>query len=485
MRNDVPSSFETPKFKELLTRYEEMVRQHTSVYFESNELTLIAEYYAGRKMLAELQDVLQYALSLYPDNIDIQAYICHTLIADGKLAEAENLLKSLPDQEDQEVRFLWATLYIERNEPQKANDIFFNIEEEDNDVLILLDIADIYMDYNKGEEALIWLKKAHKKAPDNPEVWESLSDYHYTFGNIDKAIEYFNKLLDENPYEILYWTNLARCFLRQEKTQKALEAIDFALAINERDAAALELKGLCYMQQGDADKTCQCLLQIENTSPNHLRIQQMMSECYLVMQDYKKAIEYLDKILSESNIADFERAIFFHKRALAHIFLGEIEQCKQDIEHGLSYDKQYAPLYLTLGEYYIRKGNYEKAQTEITYAEALAPDKGEIMEEISHVYFRNELLNEALACYEHLERNYPHLLQPYYYLMGYCYYAKGEHKKAIRMVIKAVATLSGSEENINDTIKERDEKDPYIHLIWKVKHMIEEGSINPLDYLEE
>lgn len=485
MRNGVPSSFETPKFKELLTRYEEMVRQHTSVYFESNELTLIAEYYAGKKMLAELQDVLQYALNLYPDNIDIQAYICHTLIAEGKLAEAENLLKSLPDQEDQEVRFLWATLHIERNDSLKANEVFARIEEEDNDVLILLDIADIYMDYNKGEEALIWLEKARKKAPDNPEVWESLSDYHYTFGDISKAIEYFNKLLDENPYEILYWINLTRCFLRQEKTQKALEAIDFALAIDEQDATALELKGLCYMQQGDAAQTCRFFLQIEESSPNRQRIRQMMSECYLAMQDYKKAIEYIDKVLSESNIADFERAILFQKRALAHIFLGETEQCRQDIENGLSYDKEYAPLYLTLGEYYIHLGKYTEAQTEIAYAEALAPDKGEMIEEISHVYFRNELLFEALTCYEYLEKNYPHLVKTYYYIMGYCYYIRGEREKAFRTLIKAIVASPDTLNNISDLIGQGKEENLYFHMALDVKHMIDKGSINPLDYLDE
>lgn len=485
MRDGVSSSFETPKFKELLARYEEMVRQHTSVYFESDELTLIAEYYAGKKMIAELQNVLQYALNLYPDNIDIQAYICHTLIAEGKLAEAENLLRSLPDQEDQEVLFLWATLCIERGELQKANEIFLKIEQEDDDVLIQLDIADIYMDYNKGKEALIWLEKANKKAPDNPEVWDSLSAYHYTYGNMNTAIEYFNKLLDENPYETRHWINLTHCFLRQEKTQKALEAIDFALAINEQNPIALELKGLCYMQQGDAAQTCKYFLQIEETSPNRQRIRQMMSECYFAMQDYEKAIEYIDKVLSENNIADFERAILFQKRALSHIFLDKIEQCKQDIENGLSYDKQYAPLYLTLGEYYIRVGKYTEAQTEIAYAEALASDKEEIIESISQVYFRNELLDEALTCYEYMEKSYPYLVKNYYFVMGYCYYIKGEREKAFRTLVKAIVSSPDTLNNIREVIGQEGEENLYFHMALDIKHLIDKGSLNPLDYLDE
>ena len=43
MKSDLSSSFKSPHFKKLLTQYEEMIRQHTTIYFEGNELTLLAE----------------------------------------------------------------------------------------------------------------------------------------------------------------------------------------------------------------------------------------------------------------------------------------------------------------------------------------------------------------------------------------------------------------------------------------------------------
>ena len=205
MKSDLSSSFEKPSFKQLLTRYEEMIRQHTSTYFESDELTLLAEYYASKKMVAESMEVLQYALSIHPDNLDVQLYICHTLVAEHKLDEAENILNSLSDQEDEEIGMLRATICIERHEFEKAESLFITIVnriELTESVLTILDIADIYMDYNLDKQAYQWLKKAYKIEPDSAEVWHSLFDYHYTFGNLNKAIFYCNKLLDENAYEI-------------------------------------------------------------------------------------------------------------------------------------------------------------------------------------------------------------------------------------------------------------------------------------------
>ena len=167
MKSDLSSSFKSPHFKKLLTQYEEMIRQHTPIYFEGNELTLLAEYYASRKMVSQSKEVLQYALSIHPDNLDIQLYLCHTLLAEGKLAEAEKILNSLSDQEDSEVNLLRATIYLGKKELEKAEEIFMatSIQPENSeDIFIFLDIADIYMDFNMGEQAYAWLKKAYKKS---------------------------------------------------------------------------------------------------------------------------------------------------------------------------------------------------------------------------------------------------------------------------------------------------------------------------------
>ena len=49
--NNFYSSFLTPKFQELLKQFEEMIEQGKSVYFDSNDLTCLAEYYASRENL--------------------------------------------------------------------------------------------------------------------------------------------------------------------------------------------------------------------------------------------------------------------------------------------------------------------------------------------------------------------------------------------------------------------------------------------------
>lgn len=139
-------------------------------------------------------------------------------------------------------------------------------------------------------------------------------------------------------------------------------------------------------------KGCKCFSAIENSSPNRDQIYQVISECYFSVQNYEKSIEYLTKCLNIKSLSNFEYASTLQKRALAYLFLNELDLCKKDIDLGISYDEQYDYLYLTLGEYYILQGEEKKAQREMSYAEALASDKKEIKIEIANIYYRNENL---------------------------------------------------------------------------------------------
>ena len=58
----------------------------------------------------------------------------------------------------------------------------------------------------------------------------------------EKAIAMLNDMLDNAPYDLGAWHSLGEAYLANEDFQKALEAADFALAIDENDGQALLLK---------------------------------------------------------------------------------------------------------------------------------------------------------------------------------------------------------------------------------------------------
>ena len=68
MRSDLSSYFEEPDFKQLIAKYEGMVKNHTPIYFDTDELTDLADYYIyiGKETDLSLYNVLlEYGISLY------------------------------------------------------------------------------------------------------------------------------------------------------------------------------------------------------------------------------------------------------------------------------------------------------------------------------------------------------------------------------------------------------------------------------------
>ena len=110
MNNDLSSYFEDPEFKDILAKYEGMVNDHTSIYFDAEELTDIAEYYASQNREADAEKAIDFALLLHPSNTDALVFKARSLCIKGKLNEAYQVMNLIEDMSDREVKFLKADL---------------------------------------------------------------------------------------------------------------------------------------------------------------------------------------------------------------------------------------------------------------------------------------------------------------------------------------------------------------------------------------
>ena len=264
MQEDPSSVFNQPEFKASLAKYEQMMQDGIRVYFEAEELTLIAEYYASIGDPTSSEEAIDYALSIHPENLDVQIFKCHSLFSRKKIQEAQQLLYSLPDQNDYEVKLLYIELALIQNDTGKAKRLFEQCYEDYPHIETSLDIAQLYMDYQMKSEAYPWLLKAYKEDPENPETIELMASFQYASENFDEAVKLFNRILDEFPYNVDAWLNLARCHIRMNQIEQAFEALDFALAIDDTNLIAWELKAHCYLEQGETEEAFKCFDYIES-----------------------------------------------------------------------------------------------------------------------------------------------------------------------------------------------------------------------------
>ncbi|MGN1256259.1 MAG: tetratricopeptide repeat protein, partial [Bacteroidaceae bacterium] len=143
--------FQSQEFRHSLARYEDALRQGEPIYMEADELTDIAEYYMTREREQDADKVINLALALHPDSVDPQVFLARRQLFVGNTQEAWQISQAIIDQEDLEVKYLNAEIFIKEGRYREAVVYLLNVwryMDDDRDQF-LYDSAVIFMDYNQ------------------------------------------------------------------------------------------------------------------------------------------------------------------------------------------------------------------------------------------------------------------------------------------------------------------------------------------------
>lgn len=260
---DYFSYFNTPEFEALLTRYEAMITCGAEEYFEAEELTDIAEYYAIREEMKKASEAIDYALTIHPRSTDPLIFKARNQMLDGNLEEAYRIVESIPDQNDREVIFLWAELLINEKQTEKAKLLMKdNLYAEDDSpkehIQTTQDIIELFEDYEYyneaiqiAEEEIMLAKEQGWRRKEQRCCLDLLLNCYLNGNHFDKAIDIFNHLLDEAPYDADLWMRLGDTYFRSGDQGKAIDAFDYALAIDPDYKEVYYWKGKCFYVLGN------------------------------------------------------------------------------------------------------------------------------------------------------------------------------------------------------------------------------------------
>ena len=430
MNNDLSSYFEDPEFKDLLAKYEGMAESHTPTYFDAEELTDIAEYYASQGDEQKAEDAIDFALRLHPTNTDALVFKSRSLCIKGKLDEAYQVMNLIEDPSDREVQFLKADLLMEERRIEEAEYIYQELAtSEDESFEVLLDIFMTYMDANQMDYAEKWLKKIERKGynENNSQKYrDALCDFCMTFGQPERATNAFQLSLDELPYSIPHWNGLAKCYLAQNEIEKAHEAIDFALAIDENNAEALEVKGFCYIQSENYEEALRIFRQLLPTSKVPSRIYALMVKCYLDMEMAIEAKAMCQEWLKQCpKLTSFEKSEIFSYISMCCFNLNQPEKGMKYIDAALDLEPSFRGAILQKGMLYLQMRQNQEAEKLFQKVLDISPDDEqlEILYNVANSYFFLQMYPETIEWCDKIIQNYPEDQMEALHLTACSYYS--------------------------------------------------------------
>lgn len=165
----------------------------------------------------------------------------------------------------------------------------------------LIGMANIYRNIELNT-ALGYLHKALEFAPKDPHVLTSAGVLYLEQTNFQRAKEFFDKILQENPDDLDSLIGLAAVNLKLNNKSVSLNIIERAIKLAPDNVYVLYVAGDIYHQLGNETKAlemCQKALGIRYPEPRAEHLINIATALFK-MKDYSKAIEALQKALKKN-----------------------------------------------------------------------------------------------------------------------------------------------------------------------------------------
>ena len=290
---------------EMAESYEQSKAEGRSIYMDAEDMADLAYWYAMRRKPEMAQDVVTYGLRLHPDNTSLLVQQAYLYLENFERDKAKEIAWQSISEDTAEVTILRAQLLLEEGQMEDAEDLLDTIEDKD-DIANIIEAAYMYIDLGHPDKAQEWINLGRGKYDDDEAYLAVCADCCYAQQNIAEAMDYFNKLIDKNPYSPPYWFGLARCYYEQGQLDKAIDACDYANLSDEDFADAYLLRANAFYELGNDEKALDNYKQAERLeliTPGFLYTLQGMDK--IGKGEWQKAYEFLQKaIVANTNPAE-------------------------------------------------------------------------------------------------------------------------------------------------------------------------------------
>jgi len=280
--------------KELLQQYMRLKQGNGSAFIEEDAFEQIIDYYDEKDDLSLAVEAADYGIQQYPYSSVLQIKKADLLIAKKLYREALVLLEKaeLLDRGDINVYILKTDAYLALDQQKKAADLLeeailiFDGEER---IELLFELADVYDDYEEFDKVFNCLKLILEQDQTNEEALYKICFWTDYTGRNEEGIRLHQQIIDEHPFTELAWFNLGAAYQGVKLYEKAIDAYQYAIAIDEKFDYAYRNMGDAYLRMRKYKEAIEVLMKVLELSRPEDVIYEALGHCYDKQKNYAQA----------------------------------------------------------------------------------------------------------------------------------------------------------------------------------------------------
>jgi tetratricopeptide (TPR) repeat protein len=350
------------ELKELLEQYVNLRSGKSHSFIEEDAFERIIDYFDDQDDLAKALEAAETGLDYFPYSSILLIKKADLLIATRHYADALELLDqaALYDSSDINLYILRTDAYLaldqQLNAVQVLEEALLLFEGEEK-LELLFELADVYDDYEEFDKVFDCLKLILEQEPVNEEALYKICFWTDFTGRNEESIRLHQAIIEEYPYSELAWFNLAAAYQGIKLYEKAIDAYQYAVVIDEKFDYAYRNMGDAYIRMRKYKEAIEVLERVlELTRPEEV-IYEAIGHCHHRLGKFAQA-RFNYRKASHMNPQDTK---LNYKIALTYINEEQWESAVKQLEIAMRLNRNAPEYNLAMGECMLNLGNYKEA----------------------------------------------------------------------------------------------------------------------------
>ncbi len=425
----------------------EKAEKYLKIYIENfkkpKDFLFVARKYEQLNKINTAKQILNQAINIYPDNIEILSLLTDIYLQSGELKKAENLLKKLIKnpkfKKKDKAYYLLARIELTKGNLDKAKDYLekaFKLNKKSSQIYVLL--GEIYKQKKEYEKAEKIYLEVLKKNPNNFEALNRLFQLYVDTDQYEKAKEIIDKLATLNPSGKDVLLKQFYLYLKLKKVNELIPKLEKLAKSHPNDPEVLMILGMAYESLNKFEKAEKIYEKVLNLNPDNQEAFDRLMSVLINQKKYRKAIDLLNKKYAE-NPKNYNVLVMM---AEIEDLRGNTEEAVKLIKEAISINPKDEKLYFYLGIYLDKLDKWEEAEKALKKAIQLRPDFHDALNYLGYSYILRdididkgiELVKKALK----YAPNNPAYLDS----LAWGYYKKGKYNEALNIMLKVVNKIN-------------------------------------------
>lgn len=383
--------------KELLQQYENLRSGLAHSFIDEDSFEKIIEYYQENDDLGRAMDAAETATEQYPFSAQLIVKKADILLANRRYQDCLDLLDQaeLYDHNDINIYILKTDAYLALDQQEKAVALLseaLNLFTGEEKVELLFELADVYDDYEDFEKVFDCLRMVLEEEPTNEEALYKICFWTDFTGRNEESIRLHQRIIDDFPYNELAWFNLGAAYQGLKLYEKAIDAYQYAITIEEKFDYAYRNIGDAYIRLRRYKEAIEALEKVNELAKPEDVIFEALGYCYEKLRNYAQARIHYRKA---SHLRPDDSKLYY-KIANTYFREEQYESCMKQLDTALRMHKQSADYHLLAGECRMLQGAYKDAVQYFSTVVRLRPRNLSGWEALIRCLYKAAFLDEAL-----------------------------------------------------------------------------------------